>query len=87
MNLVTVVGVLASIGTTASYFPQLVKCWQTGKADDLSLRMFLVLTAGVTLWVLYGILKSDWVIIAANSVSLCLLCAILFLKLRGLRPN
>ena len=83
MQLVTIIGVLASIGTTISYIPQLVKCWRTGEAHDLSLGMFLVLTAGVALWIVYGCLKGDWVIIAANSVSLCFLCGILFFKLRN----
>jgi hypothetical protein len=34
------------------------------------------------LWTIYGVLKSDLVIIAANFVSLCLLLGILAFKLR-----
>jgi MtN3 and saliva related transmembrane protein len=83
MDHVTAVGGVAAFCTTASYFPQLRKCWQTGQSDDLSLRMLLVLWLGVALWIIYGILKADWIIIAANSVSLALLCGILFFKLRG----
>ena len=63
--------------------PQLKKCWQTGKAEDLSLRAFVILASGVALWIVYGVLKSDWIIMAANAVSLALLCGILFFKLRG----
>jgi MtN3 and saliva related transmembrane protein len=83
MDLITAVGGVAAFCTTASYFPQLRKCWQTGQSDDLSLRMLLVLWLGVALWIIYGILKADWIIIAANSVSIALLCGILFFKLRG----
>jgi MtN3 and saliva related transmembrane protein len=83
MDSITAVGGVAAFCTTVSYFPQLRKCWQTGQSDDLSLRMLLVLWLGVALWIVYGILKVDWIIIAANSVSLALLAGILFFKLRG----
>jgi MtN3 and saliva related transmembrane protein len=88
MDLLTAVGGVAAFCTTVSYFPQLLKCWQTGHAGDLSLRMFLVLSAGIALWIVYGILKSDPVIIIANTASLILLLAILSFKLRELmRPR
>jgi MtN3 and saliva related transmembrane protein len=82
MDLVTAVGGVAAFCTTTSYFPQLLKCWQTGHTGDLSLRMFLVLAAGVTRWIAYGVLKSDPVIVLANAVSLALLMAILYFKIR-----
>jgi MtN3 and saliva related transmembrane protein len=82
VDVVTLVGSAAAFCTTVSYFPQLRKCWQTGEAGDLSLWMFLVLAAGVALWVAYGFLKSDYVIVTANVVSLCALLGILYFKLR-----
>jgi MtN3 and saliva related transmembrane protein len=82
MNFTTVVGLVAAFCTTLSYFPQLKKCWETGSAGDLSLKMFLILTAGVALWIVYGVLQGDLVIIVANAVSLCLLFGILYFKLR-----
>ena len=45
--------------------------------------MFLILAGGIALWVVYGVLQGDSVIILANSVSLAFLCAILFFKLRN----
>jgi MtN3 and saliva related transmembrane protein len=85
MDTETLIGSLAAFCTTISYFPQLKKCWQTGHTGDLSLTMFLVLAFGIALWVIYGTYKKDWVIIAANSVSLVLLMGILFFKLRESR--
>lgn len=82
MDVVTLVGSAAALCTTVSYFPQLRKCWKTGEAGDLSLWMFLVLATGVALWVVYGFLKSDYVIVVANVVSLCALLGILYFKLR-----
>jgi MtN3 and saliva related transmembrane protein len=82
MDLTTLIGLLAAICTTASYYPQLKKCWATGSAGDLSLKMFITLSVGIVLWVSYGVLKSDLVIIIANAVSLALLMGILYFKLR-----
>ena len=74
MDFTTTIGLVAAICTTAS--------WETGSAGDLSLRMFLTLAAGVALWVVYGFLKSDIVIIIANAVSFALLLGILYFKFR-----
>ena len=82
MDITTVVGLLAAICTTASYFPQLKKCWETGEAGDLSFTMFATLATGVALWIVYGVLKADAVIILANAVSLLFLAGILYFKLR-----
>jgi MtN3 and saliva related transmembrane protein len=82
MDITTAVGAVAAICTTASYFPQLKKCWETGEAKDLSLHMFSVLSLGVALWIVYGVMKGDWIIITANSISLACLGGILYFKLR-----
>jgi MtN3 and saliva related transmembrane protein len=82
MDFTTVVGLAAASCTTISYWPQLKKCWETGSAGDLSSKMFSILAAGIALWVGYGLLKQDYVIILANSISLCLLSGILYFKLR-----
>ena len=87
MDPTTLVGGAAAICTTVSYFPQLKKCWETGKAGDLSLKMFAILATGVALWAVYGFMKGDLVIIAANVTSLALLMGILYFKLREKRDS
>jgi MtN3 and saliva related transmembrane protein len=82
MSLVTLIGLVAAFCTTVSYIPQLKKIWDTGETEDISLKMFLILTAGIALWVVYGVMQGDVVIILANCVSLLLLAAILSFKLR-----
>jgi MtN3 and saliva related transmembrane protein len=86
VDLTTLIGLIAAFCTTVSYYPQLKKCWATGSAGDLSLTTFMTLAAGVALWVVYGLLKSDVVIIIANAVSLALLLGILYFKIRQ-RPS
>jgi MtN3 and saliva related transmembrane protein len=81
----TAIGTAAACCTTASYLPQLRKCWRTGETGDLSLRMLMLmlLAAGLALWLVYGMLRGDWVIIIANGISLALLGGIIHFKMRG----
>jgi len=44
--------------------------------------MLLLLAAGLGLWMVYGLMRSDLVIIAANATSLALLTCIIYFKLR-----
>jgi MtN3 and saliva related transmembrane protein len=83
VDTVTTIGLFAALCTTISYLPQLKKCWETGSARDLSLNAFATLAIGVALWVIYGFLKADIVIILANVVSFCFLIGILCFRLRG----
>jgi MtN3 and saliva related transmembrane protein len=77
----TVVGLAAAICTTGANLPQLKKAWSTGQTDDISLNMLLVLSCGLALWVVYGVLKGDIVIILANGISLTLIGGLLYLKM------
>jgi MtN3 and saliva related transmembrane protein len=81
-SLETLIGLAAAFCTTISYIPQIKKIWETGDTEDISLKMFAILATGITLWVVYGIMRGDLVIILANGVSLAFLTAILFFKLR-----
>ena len=82
MDVGTIIGGCAAVCTTFSSVPQLKKCWETGSAGDLSLRMLLLHSTGVALWIGYGVIRGDWVIIISNAVSLLLLLGILYFKLR-----
>ena len=82
LTIETLVGFVAAFCTTVSYIPQVKKCWQTGSTGDLSLKMLAILATGIALWVVYGVMKGDIVIIVANAVSLLLLSNLLFFKVR-----
>lgn len=70
IELQTIVGIAASIGTSISQLPQLIKLIKHKKAKDVSLVMLGVLIVGVGLWIWYGIIKNDWIIIISNSFAL-----------------
>jgi MtN3 and saliva related transmembrane protein len=76
------IGGAAAILTSLSYLPQVRKAWPRGATEDLSLKMLAALTTGLALWVLYGVLRFDWVIVAANSVGGLLAASVLGCKIR-----
>jgi MtN3 and saliva related transmembrane protein len=79
-----ILGMLAAALTSLSYLPQLQKAMPRNSTSDLSLKMLVVLSAGVCLWIVYGVLKDDWVIILANSIGASLSLAVLRFKIRDL---
>jgi len=83
----TAIGLIAAFCTTISYIPQVVKCWKTRKAGDISLKMLLTLATGLALCISYGFINADWVIVGANAVSLLLLANLLLFKMREVFPS
>jgi MtN3 and saliva related transmembrane protein len=69
-----------------SHLPQLKQAWTTGQTDDISMNMLFVLASGLALWVAYGVLREDIVIILANGISLTLIGGLLYLKMMQTRP-
>lgn len=86
-RLIPWIGIGAAVLTSLSYIPQVQKAWPRGSTEDLSLKMLVVLTTGLLLWVGYGLLKADWVIVAANSVGAALSAAVLSFKIRDMRSG
>ena len=87
MNVIPWIGVCAAVLTSLSNIPQVRKAWQRRSTFDLSLKMLVALTAGLVLWIGYGLLRSDWVIVAANSVGASLSASVLAFKFRDLRAG
>ena len=81
ISLATVIGLTAGICTTLANLPQLIKAWTTRETDDISLKTLLLLGCGLILWVVYGVLHQDIVIMLANAVSLIILAALLYAKM------
>ncbi len=76
------IGGIAATLTTCSFVPQVWKVWRTRHTKDISLLMYSLFSAGVALWLIYGILLSSWPIIVANTITLLLAGTVLVLKLR-----
>ncbi len=76
------IGYLAASLTTLSFVPQVWRTWKTRHTKDISLRMYLLLTSGIALWLVYGLRIGAWPIILANAITLLLAGTVLALKLR-----
>jgi MtN3 and saliva related transmembrane protein len=82
MDWITAMGYLAGVCTTSAFLPQALKIVKSKHTKDLSLSMYSILTTGVALWSVYGMVNHDWPLLVANMVTLGLAGWILLLKLR-----
>jgi len=80
--LITFIGLLATAFTVASTVPQIKKALRTKDTDDVSIRFLVVLIVGLFLWTLYGVGRSDIVIIIGNSIGVALNIWMLVLKIK-----
>ncbi|MGH8178431.1 MAG: SemiSWEET transporter [Steroidobacter sp.] len=69
--------------TTLAFLPQAVKALKEHDTRSLSLGMYAIFTMGVALWGVYGWLRGDWAIVAANVITGSLCVAILVAKIRN----
>jgi len=82
MDLPTALGFAAAALTTTALLPQVIRIWKLKETRDISLPTFAIFCMGIFLWLLYGILISNWPIIAANLLTLALGITILVFKLK-----
>jgi MtN3 and saliva related transmembrane protein len=83
MTRIEIIGAVAATLTTIAFVPQVHKVLVERDTHSLSLGMYVIFTIGVVLWGIYGYLRNDWVIVAANGIVAVLCMAILFMKLRN----
>jgi MtN3 and saliva related transmembrane protein len=80
MDNVFLLGITAGAMTTGSILPQVLKIMQSKSARDVSTLFFVIMAAGMLLWLVYGLLRSDLIIVLWNAISLSLTLVILALK-------
>ncbi|MGY8919563.1 MAG: SemiSWEET family sugar transporter [Flavobacteriales bacterium] len=78
---IEIIGLIAAVFTTSSFFPQVVKIWKTKQAKDISTTMYIAMLIGTCFWLTYGIFINSFAIIAANIVSGLLVLFVLIFKL------
>jgi MtN3 and saliva related transmembrane protein len=82
MTMVDLIGTVGGTLSTLCWMPQVRKVLVEKDTRSISLPTFVVLAIGVACWIVYGIGAGDLIVIAANTVSLCFILAILTAKLR-----
>jgi MtN3 and saliva related transmembrane protein len=85
--IIFVIGMSATFFSLWSTVPQIRKSLKTKKTDDVSKWLIISLIAGLSLWVLYGIVKGDIVIAVANAIGVTLNLILLFLKMKYMDSN
>jgi len=80
--LITFIRLFATAFTVASTIQQIKKALRTKDTEDVSIRFLLVLIAGLSLWVIYGIGRADIVIVIGNSIGASLNIWMLVLKMK-----
>jgi MtN3 and saliva related transmembrane protein len=79
---IELIGALAAAITTLCWVPQALKVIRTRDTRSLSLIMYVMLTLGIGLWLVYGVMIGSWPLIGANVVTFVLVVIILAMKLR-----
>lgn len=76
------IGLAAATLTTGAYLPQVVKILRERDTRAISLWMYVMMTSGIVLWALYGVLIGSWPVMIGNGVVLVLAGLVLVMKLK-----
>lgn len=87
INTLDMLGLVATTFTTSSFVPQVWRTWKTRDVSGISLPTYVIITFGLALWLVYGLLKDDLPLIVANSMMVVLTGSIAVMKLKFKRPD
>jgi MtN3 and saliva related transmembrane protein len=76
------IGMAAGVLTTVCWLPQALSIVRSKSAKDISLATQCAFTAGIFLWLVYGMVIESPALVLANGITFPLTSAILILKLR-----
>jgi MtN3 and saliva related transmembrane protein len=79
---IELIGIAGAALTTLCWLPQALKVMREKETRALSLSGTAAFTAGIALWLVYGLGIGDWPLIGSNAVTLALMLPILAMKLR-----
>lgn len=82
MLLENFIGTAGGIVSSVTFLPQVIKIWKTKSAKDLSMMTLFFLTLNVSLWLTYGLLKTDFPLIITNSIVLTMILIMVYFKIK-----
>jgi MtN3 and saliva related transmembrane protein len=65
----SLIGKSAAFLTALSFVPQIIKAYRTKRMKDVSRYLMTLFTTGSILWIIYGIVHNDLVIVGANTTA------------------
>ena len=87
LSLTDITGFAAGTLTTIAFVPQVAQSWKSRDLAGVSLKMYGLFTAGLMLWLAYGLALGSWPIIINNAVTLVLAGVVLYLKVTANRSG
>jgi MtN3 and saliva related transmembrane protein len=82
MTGVDILGYAAGAITSLTFLPQVIKTWKDKSVKDISLLMFVIAAINEVMWITYGALLNNWVIILTNIIVLAMSLTMIYLKFR-----
>ena len=82
MTLIDAIGAVGAVLTTICWLPQAIQILRERDTRAISLTATAGFTAGMALWLVYGVALADWPLIGSSVVTLALMLVILGMKLR-----
>jgi MtN3 and saliva related transmembrane protein len=82
MSAAEILGYAAGAVTAFTFLPQVIKTWREQSAKDISLTMFLIAFINEIMWLIYGFMINNFVIILTNAVMLLMSGVMILLKLK-----
>ncbi len=82
MTAAEILGFAAGAVTAFTFLPQVLKTWKEKSAKDVSLNMFLIAFINEIMWLVYGVMIHNWVIIVTNIVMLLMSSIMIALKMK-----
>ncbi|MBL7725894.1 MAG: SemiSWEET transporter [Chitinophagaceae bacterium] len=82
MTAADMLGYAAGALTAFTFLPQVLKTWKEKSAKDVSLYMFIIAFVNEIMWLVYGVMINNWVIILTNAVMLIMSGIMIWLKMR-----
>ena len=81
---IVIIGYFAGFCTAIAQFPQAMKVIKTGDTKSISLGMYFIMTLGIALWFIYGVLLNNLPMMIANGVCLIPSVYIIYITIRNL---
>ncbi len=82
MEGVEILGTVAGAITTLTFLPQVIKTSRERTAKDVSLMMFVIAVVNEVLWIIYGFMRNDWIIILTNAILMTMALMMIYFKFR-----
>jgi len=79
-TLLTILGIAAGVLILSGWIDQIYKGYKSKSLKDISMLLLIFISAGVILWLIYGVIVGDVFIIGTNIAAIILMSIVLTMK-------